>query len=75
MNQPTPPKKDILSVQTAIENGIVYAKEALSIHDRDLGRNNRRNKNIAEAIERDIVSMELVLKNLSLASNIPKATN
>lgn len=58
-------RKDyIYSAIYALENGLNYAKECLCVHDSALGRTTYKNKSWAETIEKDILHMEITLKNL-----------
>jgi len=58
---------NLLLVRNAVitvEKGIEYAKDTLSEHDTKLGRNNPSNNLRAVNIESDILSAEIVLKQL-----------
>jgi hypothetical protein len=57
-------KDDIYAAKSALTDGIAYAKELLSNHDRDLGRAHRSNKIAAEHMEQAIKDMENVLARL-----------
>lgn len=60
------PKDAILAARDAIECGIEHAKEALAVHDSNLGRTTRKNASWANQIEEDIQQMQAALKGLGV---------
>ena len=49
---------------TALESGLEYARECLTVHESNLGRTTLKNKLWAERMESDIRQMEKALKLL-----------
>jgi hypothetical protein len=57
-------KDTMYAARVAIETGLEYAKECLSVHDINLGRGGIKNRVWAERMEADIVQMEKALKDV-----------
>ena len=57
-------KSAIYAARAAIESGIEYAQESLVDHDKKFGRSIRKNRILAETMEKDILSMQKALKQL-----------
>lgn len=64
-------KDDIYAAIHAVQNGLEYARECLTMHDTNLGRTTYKNKSWAEQMEEDIQHMERTLAALRLCPNDP----
>lgn len=60
----TVPQSTVIRTRRALEAGLDGAREALAVHDRDLGRTTRRNQVFAEVLESDIRLIEQALSEL-----------
>ena len=64
-------RKDyIYAAITSIQDGVEYAAECLQEHDKRFGRTTRKNKLLAEIMEKDIAQMRLSLEWLRSLPNI-----
>ena len=51
-------------IKRVVEAGLEHAQECLAVHDQQLGRTIRKNKEWAESLEKDIRDMELALARI-----------